>query len=215
MNDEGLGLAGWLLADLVLALAVVFLAIVPGHAEPAAHDTSKSSSATPTPSVGTKSVHTGVCLPQTDFEFDQIDVRGVVPGRVTWAQIAESPVLTGLTKGQELLPIDNAAVVHKRSSLTAEQYLRQRESEGYRIALLETFGWSAPRPLSTDIAHSVNESFLKYLSARTSAPDGLIFLKPAAESETWVADYLSTTIKQGSARMDLYFVKALPGDCAS
>ena len=40
MNDEGIGIAGWLLADLVLVLAIVFLAFTPaalsGDAESAA-----------------------------------------------------------------------------------------------------------------------------------------------------------------------------------
>lgn len=31
MNDEGVGLAGWLMADLVLVLALIFLAMVPGR----------------------------------------------------------------------------------------------------------------------------------------------------------------------------------------
>jgi hypothetical protein len=31
MNDEGVGLAGWLMADLVLVLAFIFLAMVPGR----------------------------------------------------------------------------------------------------------------------------------------------------------------------------------------
>ena len=32
MNDEGIGIAGWLLADLTLVLALIFLALVPGRA---------------------------------------------------------------------------------------------------------------------------------------------------------------------------------------
>ena len=32
MNDEGIGIAGWLLADLTLVLALIFLAVVPGRA---------------------------------------------------------------------------------------------------------------------------------------------------------------------------------------
>ena len=32
MNDEGIGIAGWLMADLVLVLALVFLALTPGRA---------------------------------------------------------------------------------------------------------------------------------------------------------------------------------------
>lgn len=37
MNDEGIGIAGWLLADLTLVLALIFLALVPGR--PAAQAT--------------------------------------------------------------------------------------------------------------------------------------------------------------------------------
>ena len=36
MNDEGIGIAGWLLADLTLVLALIFLALVPGR--PAAQE---------------------------------------------------------------------------------------------------------------------------------------------------------------------------------
>ena len=38
MNDEGIGIAGWLLADLTLVLALIFLALVPGR--PAAQEPS-------------------------------------------------------------------------------------------------------------------------------------------------------------------------------
>ncbi|MCY4509048.1 MAG: hypothetical protein OXG35_19135 [Acidobacteria bacterium] len=50
MNDEGIGIAGWLLADLVLVLAIVFLAFTPaaGSDEPDEAELPVTAEATPT-----------------------------------------------------------------------------------------------------------------------------------------------------------------------
>ena len=49
MNDEGVGIAGWLLADLVLVLAIVFLAFTPAAQSDEPGEGEAAATATPTP----------------------------------------------------------------------------------------------------------------------------------------------------------------------
>ena len=49
MNDEGVGIAGWLLADLALVLAIVFLAFTPAALSDDSDIVEATATPTPTP----------------------------------------------------------------------------------------------------------------------------------------------------------------------
>ena len=74
MNDEGIGIAGWLLADLTLVLALIFLALVPGR--PAAQ-------ATPEPSVEPPVIAAIGCSHDPDEAMPVVTCKPDVEGEET------------------------------------------------------------------------------------------------------------------------------------
>lgn len=200
MNDDGLSLSGWLFADMVLVLALVFLAIVPG-AKPVPHP----------PTVIPTVVDGGRCVPQSNFQFDQIVVGDVRIGQVTWERIAAGRVRLSLTKAEES---GELAANAEYSPLSAGRYLAQRQSDGYRIALTETFGWVSADSRSTDLAKQVNAELRRGIEAgREPGLSRAVFLRPDDPPERWSINYLDGTINPNSARINVFLVRDLPEDC--
>jgi len=277
VKDEGLGFAGWLLADLVLVLAIIFLAIVPGdpeaipHVAPAWTEISEEISRSdlrrdavfsggfaadgyPAPrfEVVDGSLPPGIqldeahgllhgrpeqegtfafvvrasnaagfadltfglrvrppenqCRPEASFEFDQI----VVPNAqgADWRQLLTGRVRQGLTKADELAPVAAQELIDMPDAM---EFLIARRANGYQVALVETFGGSP----NTALAGAVNDELAVALRAEflDSPSDVAFLLHPDAPRRQWSADYLANSIPPGSARINLYFVKALPVEC--
>ena len=204
MNDEGVGMSGWLFADLVLVLAVLFLAIVPG-VDPGLLKL------TPTPTPKASGPSGPECLPQSNFRFDQIVVRDVRIGQVTWEKIANGQVRENLTKAEEsgLLTVQT-----RFSTSNAAAYLAKQEADGFRIALTETFGWVSPGNRTTVLAQEVNAAFRVGIEQRRSPGlSSSVFLYPPTEFKNWSIDYLDGTINPDTARINLFFVRQPPPGC--
>ena len=292
MNDEGIGIAGWLLADLTLVLALIFLALVPGReaateappppAEPpaiadigcrqdggaapvvtceprvegerllryewevergvarggldaetlkaefagagsitlvVANEGGKSQPRTypvlpaPTPAP-TPEPTPSELLYRAEFRFDQLVLSDIAGDRVAAGVIADARVRERLRKEQE--DTRSAEIPEGGwSELTAEELLRQRQTDGYRIALIETFSHSVVADAHIALSRSVNEAFFAYLQERGRPPDRCIFLNgPAAVRDDWTAAYLDRTdLDAGSSRINLYFVWAPDAGC--
>ena len=278
MKDEGLGFAGWLLADLVLVLAIIFLAIVPGDPEakpfvaPTWSEISEEISRSdlwrdthfsggfaadgyPAPSfkVVDGSLPPGIhldeahgllhgrperegsfefvvrasnqagaadlpfdlrvrppldeCRPTASFRFSQI----VVPyaQNASWQVLFAGRVRQELTKADELAQVSPQELANMP---VAVDFLRQRQADGYQIALVETFGGNPGVPL----ASAVNNELAEALRVQfPDSPTGVAFLlDPDAPRQQWSADYLATTaLAAGEARINIYFMKALPVEC--
>ena len=213
MKDEGIGIAGWLMADLVLVLAVIFLVLTPGiDAPPPEAEDLTTPTVTPTPTE-TATPPVGSCLAETDFRFSQIVIEGLSLGSVTWEQIANSPVRKDLDKSQEAAPTSVASLP---PTPTALDYLMQRQKDGYRIALVETFAHARGSLEDIKLASEVNDAFFDELDSRSDRPTREIFLMPDEAREKWSADYLNRlTFEPGSARINLYFVRPPDEDCAA
>lgn len=292
MNDEGIGIAGWLLADLTLVLALIFLALVPGReaatgsppppteppaiadigcrqdggaapvvtceprvegerplryewevergaargglaaesltaefagagwvrlvvaneggkSQPRTYPVLPEPAATPTPEPAPSEL-----LYRAEFRFDQLVLSGIAGDRIASGAIPGARVRERLRKEQE---DTRSAEIAERgwSELTAEELLRQRQADGYRIALIETFSHSAAADAHIALSRSVNEAFFAHLRERERPPDRCIFLNgPAAVRDDWTAAYLDRTeLDVGSSRINLYFVWAPEADC--
>lgn len=222
MNDEGIGIAGWLLADLTLVLALIFLALVPGR--PAAQATPEQAAPTPTPTATASPTPTPTPTPeaapseqtyQATFNFDQLvlsDIGGteIEPDAITDAQVREQ-----LRKEQEDTEDGD---IDDWSNLTAKRLLLRRQTEGWRIALIETFSRSAVASVGdVELSRIVNKAFFAYLRERRMPPDRCIFLGgPDAVEENWTAAYLDRThLAAGSSRINLYFVWEPDAACDS
>jgi len=105
MNDEGVGLAGWLMADLVLVLAFIFLAMVPGREAlvealvveaPTIRHGCISTEPAVTASVVTTSVE---CLPEVDGEPPEVD--GEPPITYSWT-VTHGTEIRSMSKPGEL-----------------------------------------------------------------------------------------------------------------
>ena len=227
MNDEGIGIAGWLLADLTLVLALIFLALVPGRAaEP------ETPMPTPTPTVTASPTPTPTPealpdpgLPQADFGFDQLVLSGIGSDHTADAlapAIAGAGVRPGLSKSDEdaKSPGTEGTAGEWLWEGTAREWLRQKQEECWRIALVETFS----RPLdaesdgrvqaSLDLSKKVNEALFAWLGESEDGPppNGGIFYGGAdAVQEEKTAAYFSSfgdrTADRREARINLFFVK--------
>ena len=218
MNDEGIGIAGWLLADLTLVLALIFLGSAAGRAaEP------EASMPTPTPTVTASPTPTPTPealpdpgLPQADFGFDQLVLSGIGGDHSTDAlapAIAGAGVRPGLSKSDE----DKK---DPETEGTAEEWLRQKQDECWRIALVETFS----RPLDADgdgrvqagldLSRAVNEALFAWLGASEDGPPpnaGIFYGGATAVQEEKTAAYYDSFKDRGAyereARINLFFVK--------
>lgn len=261
MKDEHIGIAGWLLADLVLILAVIFLAMVPGQdarrlpltlvtavgpgtlglpysadlvargggagyryalegtlppgltldpdsgaltGTPTSDGTFNltatvrdSTGATATSSVPL-TISASSCLPQANFQFDQIVVSGV-ESTASWEQIAKGRVRANLSKKDDLKPATDF------DWRLAADYLLERYRGGARIALIETFGWSPPNVVSLEVATRVNIAFME-LFHRGILPREFVLNQQIDDSERWLVPYFADGIERGTARIDIFFV---------
>ena len=140
------------------------------------------------------------------FEFDQI----VVPNAqgADWRQLLTGRVRQGLTKADELAPVAAQELIDMPDAM---EFLIARRANGYQVALVETFGGSP----NTALAGAVNDELAVALRAEflDSPSDVAFLLHPDAPRRQWSADYLANSIPPGSARINLYFVKALPVEC--
>ena len=213
MNDEGIGIAGWLLADLTLVLALIFLALVPGRAaEPETPTPTPTATASPTPTptpTPTPEAAPSEQTYQATFNFDQLVLSGIGSDHTADAlaeKIANARVREGLRKEQEDTKDDD--IDDWSRDLTADELLRQRQDEGWRIALIETFSGPITGVSSVALSRSVNEAFFAYLRERRTPPNRCIFLGgPDAVERTWTAAYLDLThLDARSSRINLYFV---------
>ena len=210
MNDEGIGIAGWLLADLTLVLALIFLALVPGRGpetepEPAAPTPTPTATASPTPTP-TPDAAPAEQTYQATFNFDQIVLSDIGGARIEPDAIADARVREQLRKEQE---DTEDGVIEDWSNLTAQRLLHRRQTEGWRIALIETFSHSAVASVgNVELSRIVNKAFFAYLRERRTPPDRCIFLgTPDAVEDNWTAAYLDLThLDAGSSRINLYFV---------
>ena len=209
MNDEGVGMSGWLFADLALVLSVIFLAIVPG-VDPARSNSTPTPTPTPSP---TPVVDQRACLPQSNFQFDQIVVRDVRIGEVTWEKIANGQVREKLTKAEESGFLTAESLF---SSSTAAAYLAKQEADGFSIALTETFGWVTPGDDTTGtvLAHEVNRVFRAGIDGqRSPGLSSNVFLYPLKELDRWSSAYLAKNIDADTARINLFFVRQPSPGC--
>ena len=219
MNDEGIGIAGWLLADLTLVLALIFLALVPGR--PAESETpipTPTPTPTPTATASPTPTPTPDAAPseqtyQATFNFDQLVLSDIGGAEIEPDAIASARVRERLRKEQEDTKDGD---IDDWSNLTGVGLLRRRQAEGWRIALVETFSHSAVASVgNVALSRIVNETFFAYLRERRTPPDRCIFLgSPDVVEDNWTAAYLDLThLDAGSSRINLYFVWDPDAEC--
>lgn len=237
MDDEGLGIAGWLFADLVLVLALVFVAVSwaddeADAIEPVAATTptptpTPSPTPTPTPTPAPTATATPMptpeptptptptpepsCRYESDFRFDQIVLRGVTRASVTGSVIFETGnVREDLSKSEEfddLRPHDWDSANPPNRVLP---FLWERQTSGFRIALVETFSHDRDGA-HIELSEKVNKALFEGLEERFATAG---ILAAADVPETSTGDYLATrTFERGEVRINLFFVKPPDEDC--
>lgn len=225
MDDEGIGIAGWLFADLMLVLALVFVAVGRGDDEaeavaptptPVATATATPAptpaptptptlAPTPTPTPTATPTPTPSCLYESDFRFDQIVLRDVTRGDVTEDQILNGYVREDLEKSEE-----GSAWTPPDQPRRAHSLLVERQSDGFRIALVETYSRDRSGVPGADVALSreVNEALFTALEDR-------YFTDNDRESvrDNRTGAYLWRAFAPGESRINLFFVKPPDEDC--
>lgn len=224
MDDEGIGIAGWLFADLMLVLALVFVAVGRGDDEaeavaptptPVATATATPTPAptptptatpTPTPTLAPTATATPSCLYESDFRFDQIVLRDVTRGNVTGEQILNGYVRENLEKSQE----GSTTWTPSESSSRALSFLRERQREGFRIALVETYSRDRSGVRGADVALSeeVNDALFDTLEDRYFTDDDRESVR-----DNRTGAYLWRAFAPGEVRINLFFVKPPDEDC--
>ncbi len=220
MDDEGLGIAGWLFADLVLVLALVFIAVnwlddEEDIIEPAAAATetptptptptptttpSPTPTPTPPPTPTATPTQTKACDSASDFSFDQIVLKGMTRGSVDGDLIINTGrVRTSVNKSKEFVVLDegNLEDVHTAT------FLKLRYARGFRIALVETYSNSG------DGAHI---ALFDALEDVILGGDGILAYPTVPDDRTGA--YLAlNTFDVGEVRINLFFVKPPDEDC--
>ncbi len=173
MDDEGIGIAGWLFADLMLVLALVFVAVGRGDDEaeavaptptPVATATATPTpSPTPTPTLAPTPTPTPTpaptptpvneCVSRTDLEFDQIIVNSP-NNEPSWEHIIDGKIRTGVTVAEMTGAFDKEEI-DRRGVI---DYLRYRKAEGFQIAVVQTFSWNGDTNSSTALFGSTTLS---------------------------------------------------------
>ena len=230
MDDEGIGIAGWLFADLMLVLALVFVAVGRGDDEaeavaptptPVATATATPTpsptptptlaptptpTATPTPTPAPTPTPTPSCLYESDFRFDQIVLRDVTRGSVTGEQILNGYVRENLEKSEE----GSTTWAPSESSSRALPFLRERQREGFRIALVETYSRDRSGVRGADVALSekVNDALFDTLEDRYFTDDDKESVR-----DNRTGAYLWRAFAPGEVRINLFFVKPPDEDC--
>ena len=229
MDDEGIGIAGWLFADLMLVLALVFVAVGRGDDEveavaptptPVATATATPAptpaptptptlapTPTPTPTPTATPTPTPSCLYESNFRFDQIVLHDVSHGNVKGPLILSGYVREDLEKSQE-----GKDWTPSESTSRALPFLRERQREGFRIALVETFSHS-PEGAHVALSREVNDVLFATLASAfpSEAP---IFTDLESVQRDRTGEYLWTnTFDRGEVRINLFFVKPPDEDC--
>lgn len=206
MEDEGVGISGWLLADLVLVLAVVFLAMVPGGPPALDSETTPTPTATRAPTPAPTATPTPICRPEADFSFDQIVVSNVSSGSsVTATDIFAGQVRRQLTKDQE-----TAEITDTLAGETVQEYLSNRQGAGFRIALVEAWGRGETVDNGVRLAERLVDALVAGLLDRDKSPNAEIFLRDPDRRTEWSASYgFTAQHAKNTGRINLYFVRAV------
>lgn len=194
MDDEGIGIAGWLFADLMLVLALVFVAVgrdddeaeavAPTPTPVATATATPTPSPTPTPTLAPTPTPTPTpaptptptptpvneCVSRTDLEFDQIIVNSP-NNEPSWEHIIAGEIRTGVTVAEMDKAFD-AVEIDRRSVI---DYLRYRQAEGFQIAVVQTFSYTGiPRDVSgsTRLSRRINEIFFCSFAPQRAACEG-------------------------------------------
>ena len=239
MDDEGLGIAGWLFADLVLVLALVFVAVSWGDDEadavaPVATPTpiptptppptpaptptptltpapTPAPTPSPTPTAAPTPTPAPSCRYESDFRFDQIVLRGVTRDTVTGALIfGRGNVLENREKSQEGIDLRPFDWSPADPPNSVLPFLWRRQGDGFRIALVETYS-HARVGSHVDLSQKVNEALFEELASHFS--EFPILTGPnVPESRTGAYQWIST-FSPGEVRINLFFVKPPDEDC--
>ncbi len=226
MDDEGLGIAGWLFADLVLVLAFVFIALSGGDDEdavaalaptptptPTATPTpTPTPTATPTPSPTPTPTPTPVaaCNYRSDLRFDQIVLRDITLGNVTSDHILNGYVLENREKSQEGDKLDIEP--GDRVENEALRFLQQRQRDGFRIALVETYSHNRQGSGHVALSEKVIDVLFDTLKEHFSSRVPILADEDVRQSRTGA--YLwTTTFEPGEVRINLFFVTPPDEDC--
>lgn len=163
-------------------------------------------------SVGTP-VRPENCSLETDFRFSQLVLLNVRDGQVSWDDIARSSVREDLIKSQEDEPLGTGT---EWSPLNGISFLRERQLDGFRIALIETFSNSSTGN-HTKLSAEMNEVFHRALGERIQPPDSSIFVSDYETAlDNWFAAYRDESPAfggPGTVRVNIYFVKPPDENC--
>ena len=264
MDDEGIGIAGWLFADLMLVLALVFVVVGRGDAddaeaslakERAAHEETKdalsearaAAAETLDALAEERAAHaetqgkldeerasaeetqdaldeahavvaetqdalkkTRACLYELnpDFSFDQIVLRDVTRGSEVGRLILNGYVRKDIEKSQEGIkwtPPDSS-----RQGLLP--FLWERQQEGSRIALVETYSRDR-QSAHVALSREVNAALFATL-ASTFSPHTPIFTDLEIVQKDHTGAYLwEYPFEPGEVRINLFFVQPPGEDC--
>lgn len=135
------------------------------------------------------------------FRFDQIVFCGAIRHQVDWKQISTGRVRENVSKDEEL-----SGEWCGSGDGGALTFLRRKQKEGYRIAMVETFS-NLNRTLNTELSDEVNGEFYTGLAMALDADVGDIFVE-CNPRERWFARYASTnSLDPGEVRINIFFVR--------
>ena len=142
-----------------------------------------------------------------DFRFDQIVFCGALTNEVEWNQIAAARVREDVSKEEEL-----SGEWCQGEGGGALAFLRAKQQEGFRIAMVETFS-NLNNSTSTLLSARVNEEFYEGLSEAATgwlplgSDLGDIFVD-CSSGERWFAEYFDRSqLDQGEVRINIFFVR--------
>lgn len=228
MDDEGIGIAGWLFADLMLVLALVFVVVGRGDDEaeavaptvtptvtatatatPTATPTptptptpTATPTATPTPTPTPTATPTPVneCVSQADpdIAFDQIIVNS--PNNVaSWKNIIDGEIRTGVTVAE----MDKSYERSEIDGRSVLDYLQDKQVAGFRIAVIQTFSWTGIlRDVSgsTALSRRINEAFFCSFAPQPNMCEG-----HAVETYEFLDFFVNGSEETWTERSDGYY----------
>ena len=146
---------------------------------------------------------TRACLYEVDFLFDQIVLRDVTRGSVTGALILRGSVREGLEKSEE-----GIAWTPSNSSRRALAFLQERQRDGFRIALVETYSRDK-QGAHVSLSQEVNATLFATLADHYFTDDDR-----GGVRDNRTGAYLWTyPFEPGEVRINLFFVKPPGEDC--
>ena len=162
---------------------------------------------TPTPEPMPTPEPPSATLVLEDFRFDQIVFCGTSPSQVNWEQIAAGRVREDVSKAEEL-----SGELCEGTDGAALAFLRTKQQEGFRIAMVETFS-NLNGTTSTLLSARVNQAFRDGLSKAAAdwlppgADLGDIFVA-CSPGERWFAEYFDRgELQRGEVRINIFFVR--------